>query len=513
MILFSLTSFSTFLFSPETCSGAGSALLRLASAGIKFRYPSRGLVSHLTLSTLKSDGITADKKDLDQVEFNILKLLRDELGGKSLVGSINNEYMKKHGEPLRSKEYGFKNLKLMLTSLKSVRVQGGVDDTQPLVKLLNHAKLPTATSQVCSNEQEADPVTSINPSEAFAGPLVVHSEIESLASILPSDLAASLNKEAEAESITEIVMDLGRSCYIWKDGNRVPLGCPNRLTTQANLETVIASLGKIGSGNRAGIEGQLHRASVIRNSEGRVVGLTLRVGRHVAGGTFLISDLLRSKANILFLGIPGTGKTTIIREVSRVLSENENVIIIDTSSEIAGTGDIPHAAVAKSRRMFVRSLDEQRNVMIECIQNHRPEVLVIDEIGRLSEAEAARTAVSRGVRLIASAHGSFRSLLQDPETKGLVGGLSSVIWGDVSAQEWQSNRGEEMMRKLRSERSAKPVFDVVVELGTSDTGLKCTVIKNTAEAVDCILDGRHYSVEKRCWDGKSRFFSVAFESH
>jgi stage III sporulation protein SpoIIIAA len=178
------------------------------------------------------------------------------------------------------------------------------------------------------------------------------------------------------------------------------------LVQEEDIKHITSRLCKFGSDNRAGLERQLHRIAAIRNRNNDIIGLTMRVGRHVSGNAYIISDLLYGypTESILFLGEPGSGKTTVVREVTRLLAEQYNVCIVNTSNEIAGDGDIPHPCVGHAHRMMVPTLDQQSQVMIECVQNHTPEIIVIDEIGRSNEVEAARTFKKRGVRLIASAH-------------------------------------------------------------------------------------------------------------
>jgi stage III sporulation protein SpoIIIAA len=251
-------------------------------------------------------------------------------------------------------------------------------------------------------------------------------------------------------------------------GKRIFLGADSRLVAAHDLDLIVSRVGGFGSDNRAGLHEQLHRRSAIRNRADAIIGLTMRVGRHVNGNASMIADLLfHDDASILFLGEPGSGKTTVVREVTRLLAERSNVLIVDTSNEIAGDGDVPHPCVGHARRMQVRSLEEQSDVMIEGVQNHTPKVMVIDEIGRPSGVEAARTVKQRGVRIIASAHGDLRKLLKNKQQRGLIGGVELVTLGDVQAKEEARKRGlhpSSSIDKIRAQRAGAPVFDIFVEL-------------------------------------------------
>jgi len=239
----------------------------------------------------------------------------------------------------------------------------------------------------------------------------------------------------------------------------------------------------------------------------------MRIGRHVAGNAAMISDLLFSDCtkSILFLGEPGSGKTTVVREATRLLAEQFNVCIVDTSNEIAGDGDVPHPCVGLARRMMVPSLDMQSAVMIECVQNHTPEAMVIDEIGRPTEVEAARTCKQRGVRLIASAHGDLRKLVKNPNLRGLIGGVQTVTLGDAQAKAESKNAGSSGIQKLKAQRAGAPVFDVIVELRRG-AHHEWRIVLDTAGAVDKILDGQHYFAQRRTREPTSGRLTLELES-
>jgi stage III sporulation protein SpoIIIAA len=260
---------------------------------------------------------------------------------------------------------------------------------------------------------------------------------------------------------------------------------------------MVESIGTFDADNRAGLERTLHRISAIRNRRGNVVGMTLRVGRAVYGTIEIIQDIIESGKSILILGRPGVGKTTLLREAARILAEKRRVIIVDTSNEIGGDGDVPHPAVGKARRMQVKVPTHQHEVMIEAVENHNPEVIVIDEIGRELEAQAARTIAERGVQLIGTAHGkTLENLLLNPTLSDLVGGIEAVTLSDEEAR----RRGTQ---KTVLERRAPPTFDVLVEIQTRD---QFAIHTDITEAVDTFLRGFPLPAELRIRDenGKIR---------
>jgi stage III sporulation protein SpoIIIAA len=290
------------------------------------------------------------------------------------------------------------------------------------------------------------------------------------------------------DELLEIVMDLGREPEARFAGREVLLS--DKEVTPEDLDYVVARIGDFGDDNRAGIPRTLHRISAIRNRKGTVVGLTCRVGRSVLGTMEIIRDLVESGKSILILGKPGVGKTTLLREVARVLADDfkQRVIIVDTSNEIAGDGDIPHPGIGRARRMQVPTPDRQHAVMIEAVENHMPEVIVIDEIGTELEAEAARTIAERGVQLVGTAHGNtLENLLLNPTLSDLVGGIQPVTLGDEEAR----RRGTQ---KTVLERKAPPTFDVLVEMQERQ---RVVVHRDVAETVDAVLRGQALAVEMR----------------
>ncbi|MBN1427544.1 MAG: AAA family ATPase [Anaerolineae bacterium] len=318
-------------------------------------------------------------------------------------------------------------------------------------------------------------------------------DLSSLLAILPPEIADSLNEINRYNDLLEIILDLGRvPTARFTDGEYNLL---NREVTQDDLDLVVLQVGDFDADNRAGIERTLHRISGIRNRRGEVVGLTCRIGRAVFGTIDIIQDIVESGKSILILGKPGVGKTTMLREAARVLAEAKRVVIVDTSNEIGGDGDIPHPAVGKARRMQVPTPNLQHEVMIEAVENHNPEVIVIDEIGRELEAQAARTIAERGVQLIGTAHGiNLDNLLLNPTLSDLVGGIESVTLSDEEAR----RRGTQ---KTVLERRAPPTFDVLIELQDRHS---LYVHNDVMIAVDTLLRGRPSlpEVRSRASDGQ-----------
>ena len=310
--------------------------------------------------------------------------------------------------------------------------------------------------------------------------LRVTDNLEQLLDVLPTSLRQRLEEQEDVEDLLEIVLDLGR-----EPEARFPLRVLQLSETpvrQEDLDYVVERVGSFGKDNRAGIERTLHRISAIRNRQGKVVGLTCRIGRAVYGTIDIIRDVVESGKSILMLGRPGVGKTTKLSEVARVLSDEfkKRVVIVDTSNEIAGDGDIPHPAIGHARRMQVATPDQQHAVMIEAVENHMPEVIVIDEIGTEAEAFAARTIAERGVQLVATAHGnSLDNLLMNPTLSDLVGGIQAVTLSDEEAK----RRGTQ---KTVLERKAPPTFDVLIEIMEMD---KLAIHHDVASIVDKMLRG------------------------
>ncbi len=305
--------------------------------------------------------------------------------------------------------------------------------------------------------------------------------------MLPPSIRKAIEGQPDPEDLLEVVLDLGRPPQARFAGKDIHLGCAD--VSREDLDHVTARVGDFGDDNRAGIERTLHRISAIRNRRGEVIGLTCRVGRAVHGSARVIEDLALSGRSILLVGRPGVGKTTILRELARVLADaSKRVIIVDTSNEIAGDGDIPHPAIGRARRMQVATPSRQHAVMIEAVENHMPQVIIVDEMGTELEAIAARTIAERGVQLVATAHGNtLENLLVNPTLSDLVGGVQTVTLGDEEARRRRT-------QKTILERKAPPTFDVLVEIQSWNS---VAVHADVAKTVDAVLRGRTVTPETR----------------
>ncbi|MCK9505515.1 MAG: AAA family ATPase [Porticoccaceae bacterium] len=318
-------------------------------------------------------------------------------------------------------------------------------------------------------------------------------DLDLLLGILPQQISAVLRELDDSDNLLEVVMDLGRRPKA-RFVNREAVLSEQEITYD-DIKAVTRSISEFDADNRAGIERTLHRISAIRNRRQEVIGLTCRIGRAVYGTSDIIQDLIESGASILILGRPGVGKTTILRETARILAEKSRVIIVDTSNEIGGDGDVPHPAIGSARRMQVAKPSLQHEVMIEAVENHNPEVIVIDEIGRELEAMAARTIAERGVQLIGTAHGNtLENLLLNPTLSDLVGGIESVTLSDEEAR----RRGTQ---KTVLERRAPATFDMLVEIQDRD---RVAVQNDVSAAVDALLRGYPLPPEIRYRDEQNR---------
>jgi stage III sporulation protein SpoIIIAA len=320
---------------------------------------------------------------------------------------------------------------------------------------------------------------------------VITDDMDALLEIFPPYIKTPLLKQANISELLEVVLDLGRQPEARFPEREIVL--EKREIEEADIDYVVARVSKFGDDNRSGIERTLHRISAIRNRRGRIVGLTCRVGRAVFGTIKIIEDLVQTGKSVLLLGRPGVGKTTMLREVARVLADDarKRVIIVDTSNEIAGDGDIPHPAIGHARRMQVATPTLQHAVMIEAVENHMPEVIVIDEIGTELEAVAARTIAERGVQLVGTAHGNtLENLIVNPTLADLIGGIQSVTLGDEEAR----RRGTQ---KSILERKSPPTFDIVVEIQERD---RVAIHTDVGAAVDALLRDIPASTEIRWMD-------------
>lgn len=308
-----------------------------------------------------------------------------------------------------------------------------------------------------------------------------------LAAILPAKLQSALHG-LQVEHLIEIIVDLGRQPEARFADEVVRLS--DIPVSHEDISHILTMVGEFTADNRAGIEGTLHRISAIRNRKGQIIGMTMRVGRAIYGTMELLHDLVKTEKSLLLLGRPGVGKTTKLREMARVLADdcNKRVIVIDTSNEIAGDSDIPHAAIGSARRLQVPRPDRQHAVMIEAVENHMPEVIIVDEIGTEAEASAARTIAERGVQLIGTAHGNtLENLIMNPTLSDLVGGVQTVTISDEEAR----RRGT---TKTVIERKAPPTFDILIEMVSRN---EVNIHKDTAQAVDALLRGSKPRSEQR----------------
>jgi stage III sporulation protein SpoIIIAA len=323
--------------------------------------------------------------------------------------------------------------------------------------------------------------------------LKITDDLDALLGILPGNIVEAVHKANDYDNLLEIILDLGRvptARYV--QGEVVLI---NKEISRAELDHVVERIGEFDADNRAGLERTLHRISCLRNRRGHIVGLTCRVGRAVYGTVDIIQDIVESGKSLLILGRPGGGKTTLLREGARILAESKRVIVVDTSNEIGGDGDVPHPAVGKARRMQVREPMLQHEVMIEAVENHNPEVIVIDEIGRELEAAAARTIAERGVQLIGTAHGrTIDNLLLNPTLSDLIGGIEAVTLSDEEAR----RRGTQ---KTVLERRSPPTFDVLVEIQQRD---RFAVHTDIAASVDSLLRGFPLPPEIRSRDPEGK---------
>jgi stage III sporulation protein SpoIIIAA len=319
--------------------------------------------------------------------------------------------------------------------------------------------------------------------------LKITDDLDALLDVLPLDIRHAVERANDTENLLEIILDLGRVPTARFVDHEISLR--ETEVMRPEIDYVDERTGEFDADNRAGIERTLHRISAIRNRRVAVVGLTLRVGRAVYGTVDIIQDIVESGKSVLILGRPGVGKTTLLREAARILAENKRVVIVDTSNEIGGDGDVPHPAVGKARRMQVREPMLQHEVMIEAVENHNPEVIVIDEIGRELEAAAARTIAERGVQLIGTAHGqTLDNLLLNPTLSDLVGGIEAVTLSDEEAR----RRGTQ---KTVLERRAPPTFDVLIEIINRN---RFAVHLDIMASVDALLRGYPLLPEVRTRD-------------
>ena len=318
--------------------------------------------------------------------------------------------------------------------------------------------------------------------------MIIHLDLEKLLEVFPASLKKNLTKEKNKAKLIEIIMDLGR-----RPEGRFLVGSiylSEKIISWQDLDYTTKRIGKFSKENRAGFENSLHRISCIRNRQGRIIGLSCRIGRSVLGSVALIKDVLDSDDSLLILAKPGLGKTTLIREISRVLSEEnqKRVVIVDTANEIAGNSDITHVGIGRARRLQVSPTDTQHTIMIEALENHMPEVIVVDEISTELEALAARTIAERGIQLIGTAHGNtLANLIKNPTLSDLDGGVHHVTLSDEEAR----RRGTQ---KTILERKSLPAFQLTVELNEKNLW---TVHEKVEDSVDGFLKDQASKLQSR----------------
>ena len=308
----------------------------------------------------------------------------------------------------------------------------------------------------------------------------VNNDLEKLIEILPFFLQEHLTQHPNKDQLIEIVLDLGRRPEArFVTGNEY---LSQKIISWQDLDYMTKRMSKFSNENRAGIERTLHRISCIRNRQFLINGLTCRVGRAVFGTISVVRDLLESEKSILILGKPGVGKTTIIREIARVLADEleKRVVIIDTSNEIAGDSDIPHSGIGRARRMQVAKTEYQHQVMIEAVENHMPQVIIIDEIGTELEVLAARTIAEKGVQLVGTTHGNcLENIIKNPPLSDLIGGIQYVTLSDDEAK----RRGTQ---KSILERKSYPAFEIIIEVHQQNSW---TIHEDVQNSVDLFLRG------------------------
>ncbi|CAN6440940.1 unnamed protein product [Victoria cruziana] len=319
------------------------------------------------------------------------------------------------------------------------------------------------------------------------------SDFQLFLELMPDRMRREVVRHPELGGLIEVVLDLGRKPLArFPSGDWIISEQPVKLE---DLRHAVSKVGDFSDDNRSGINSSLHRISAIRNRKMQIIGLTCRVGRAISGSAEMIRDLVESRGSILVIGPPGVGKTTLIREIARMLADDhkKRVVIIDTSNEIGGDGDVPHSGIGRARRMQVPNVNMQHNVMIEAVENHMPETIVIDEIGTELEALAAGTIAQRGVQLVGTAHGmTIESIIKNPSLQGLVGGIESVTLGDDEAK-------RRKIQKTILERRGPPTFTCAVEMISK---VECRVHHNLEATVDAILGGKPPLFEVRHMDGK-----------
>ncbi len=313
--------------------------------------------------------------------------------------------------------------------------------------------------------------------------------IATLFDIFPAKIVKLL-QNIDNEKLIEVICDIDRPLIArYLDGSEIELAYT---ITAKDLQAISTNrlLTAFTANNRCGIDKTLHRIACIRGKDGQsILGLTIRIGRILTPQIDLIADIIDTGESVLFLGKPAAGKTTKLRECADYLSTEggKRVIIIDSCNEIGGEGNVPHFAVGRARRMPIPQGKKQYEIMLEAVESHNPQVLIIDEISTREEAMACKTIGERGIQLLASAHGErIENLIKNPAINTIIGGAASVTVGDKEA----SKTGNKVVLK----REFMPVFSHIIELTSYK---EVQIHSNLEKAVDMFFNGSKFNPEVR----------------
>ncbi|EPY22109.1 R3H domain-containing protein [Strigomonas culicis] len=312
-----------------------------------------------------------------------------------------------------------------------------------------------------------------------------HVETQHLLSLLPAALREALVQHPDfaLSTVEEFFVHVGQDVEVRGDDWVVRLPPPSL----DDLHQLLARVGRFGADGRGCVPGTAHRVSVWRGRRGESLGVTLRVGRYVPNAAKALLPLAL-QGSVLILSKAGKGKTTLLRDLSSSLAHEASmprVTVVDTSNEIGGDGPLPMAFLGRCRRLQVARREDQGRSMIEVIQNHSPEFLVVDELANAEEADAAWSIAQRGVNLVGTCHGErLADLLQNRALNLLVGGAAHAFLSN------EERRLRNKTKKTILERPHVSPFDFVVELHTRSKG---HLYHDVNRAVDLLLDGQDAS--------------------